>query len=162
MPANRELRADWPGLITIAAAMVLVLSGMNHVGGGFTAPQFLVPTLCGVMLFGVHLLLESRRQKPIFPLHLYGRRCFAAAIVSGVAANFAWAVVQLQTSNFWQLLQHYNTAQVALAQLPLLVCAAVGAVPAGRLMGAPGRTIQLMAVGFEVVWFSWTGPIVSL
>ena len=89
MPANPELRADWPGLITIAGAMVLFLSGMSHVSKGFSSPQFLVPCLSGVVLFGAHLLIERRRQEPIFPLALYRRGCFAAAIVSGIAANFA-------------------------------------------------------------------------
>ena len=147
MPANPKLRADWPGLISIAGAMVLFLSGVSHAIKGFTSPQFLVPTLSGVVLFGVHLLIERSRQEPIFPVALYRRGCFAAAIVSGIAGNFAWAVVQLQTSNFWQLVQHFNTSQVALAQLPLLVCFAVGAVPAGRLMGSNRRTTQLMGAG---------------
>jgi hypothetical protein len=128
--------------------MVLFLGGVSHAANGFSAPQFLVPTATGVVLFGVHGLIECRRQDPIFPVALYRRGGFAAAIVSGIAANFAWAVVQLQTSNFWQLVQHHSTAQVALAQLPLLVCSAVGAVPAGRLMGPGRRTTQLMAGGF--------------
>ena len=148
MPANPRLRADWPGLISIAGAMVLFLSGVSHAVSGFSAPQFLVPTATGVVLFGVHGLIECRRQEPIFPVALYRRGCFAAAIVSGIAANFAWALVQLQTSNFWQLVQHYSTTQVALAQLPLLVCTAAGAVPAGQLMGPGRRTTQLMAGGF--------------
>ena len=159
MPANAKLRPDWPGLISIAGAMVLFLSGVSHAIKGFTSPQFLVPTLSGMVLFGVHLLIERHRQEPIFPVALYRRGCFAAAIVSGIAGNFAWAVVQLQTSNFWQLVQHFSTAQVALAQLPLLVCCAVGAVPAGRLMRAGRRTTQLMAGGtvslvLGLLWFA--------
>ena len=159
MPANAKLRPDWPGLISIAGAMVLFLSGVSHAIKGFTSPQFLVPTLSGMVLFGVHLLIERSRQEPIFPVALYRRGCFAAAIVSGIAGNFAWAVVQLQTSNFWQLVQHFSTAQVALAQLPLLVCCAVGAVPAGRLMGSSRRTTQLMAGGtvslvLGLLWFA--------
>ena len=159
MPANPKLRADWPGLISIAGAMVLFLSGVSHAVNGLTSPQFLVPVLSGVVLFGVHLLIERSRQQPIFPVALYRRGCFAAAIGSAIASNFAWAVVQLQTSNFWQLVQHFSTSQVALAQLPLLVCFAVGAVPAGRLMGSSRRTTQLMAGGIVslvlgLLWFA--------
>jgi methylenetetrahydrofolate reductase (NADPH) len=76
-----------------------------------TSPQFLVPALSGVVLFGVHVLIERSRQEPIFPVALYRRGCFAAAIVSAIGGNFAWAVVQLQTSNFWQLVQHFNGGQ---------------------------------------------------
>ena len=159
MPANPKLRADWPGLISIAGAMVLFLSGVSHAVNGLTSTQFLVSVLSGVVLFGVHLLIERSRQQPIFPVALYRRGCFAAAIGSAIASNFAWAVVQLQTSNFWQLVQHFSTSQVALAQLPLLVCFAVGAVPAGRLMGSSRRTTQLMAGGIVslvlgLLWFA--------
>jgi hypothetical protein len=90
---------------------------------------------------------ERRRQQPIFPVALYGRGPFAAAIVSGIAWNFAQAVVQLQTSNFWQSVQRYSTSQVAQAQLPLLICFAAGGVLAGRLMAPGRRTLQLMAGG---------------
>ena len=147
MPANRELRADWPGLISIALAMVLFLSGVSHAVSGFTSPQFLIPTLGGVVVFGVHLLIERRRQEPIFPVALYGRGCFAAAIASGIAWNFAQAVVQLQTSNFWQTVQHYSTSQVATAQLPLLICFAGGGLVAGRLLAPGRRTSQLIGGG---------------
>ena len=147
MPANRELRADWPGLISIALAMVLFLSGVSHAASGFSAPVFWAPTLGGVLLFGLHLWIEGHQQEPIFPVALYSRGVFAAAIVSGIAWNFAQAVVQLQTSNFWQLVQRYNTSQVALAQLPLLICFAGGGVVAGRLLAPGRRTTQLMAGG---------------
>ena len=153
MPANPELRADWRGLISIAGAMVLFLSGVSHAVNGFTSPQFLVPTVSGLVLFGVHLLIERNQQVPIFPITLYRRGCFAAAIVSGITFNFAWAVVQLQTSNFWQLVQRYSTSEVALAQLPLLVAAAVGAVLAGRLMKPGRRTTQLIAGGMVLLVF---------
>jgi len=153
MPANPELRADWRGLISIAGAMVLFLSGVSHAVNGLTSPQFLVPTVSGLVLFGVHLLIERNQQVPIFPITLYGRGCFAAAIVSGITFNFAWAVVQLQTSNFWQLVQRYSTSEVALAQLPLLVAAAVGAVLAGRLMKPGRRTTQLIASGMVLLVF---------
>jgi MFS family permease len=153
MAANRELRADWRGLVSIGAAMVLFLSGVSHAVSGLTSPQFLLPTLSGVLLFGVHGLIERRQQEPIFPVSLYRRGCFVAAIVSGIAFNFAWAVVQLQTSNFWQLVQRYSTGQVALAQLPMLLAAAVGVVLAGRLLRPGRRTTQLVAAGMVSLVF---------
>ena len=151
MAANNALRADWRGLISIGGAMVLFLSGVSHVVSGLTSPQFLLPTLSGVVLFGVHGLIERSRQDPIFPVSLYRRGCFVAAIVSGVAFNFASAVVQLQTSNFWQLVQHYSTGQVALAQLPLLLSAAVGVVLAGQVIQPGRRTTQLVAAGMALL-----------
>lgn len=147
MPANRDLRVDAPGLLSIAVAMVLLLTGVSHAVSGLRAPAFWLPTLAGLLLFGVHGVIERGRQEPIFPLALYRRGCFAAAIVSGIAWNFAQAVVQLQTSNFWQVVQRFSTSQVALAQLPLLLVFGIGGLVAGRVMAPGRRTTQLMAAG---------------
>ena len=151
MPANNTLRADWRGLVSIGAAMVLFLSGVSHAVSGLGSPQFLVPTMAGVLLFGVHARIERRQQEPIVPVSLFWRGCFVAAMVSGIAFNVAWAVVQLQTSNFWQLVQRYSTGQVALAQLPLLLSAGVGVVVAGRVMQPGRRTTQLVAAGMVLL-----------
>ncbi len=55
--------------------------------------------------------------------------------------------MQLQTSNFCQLVQRYSTSQVALAQLPMLLCFGGGGLLAGLLMAPGRRTSQLMAAG---------------
>ncbi|MBU6249722.1 MAG: MFS transporter [Cyanobacteria bacterium REEB417] len=159
MAADTRLRPDWPGLLSIAGAMVLFLSGVSHAVKGLTSPQCLVPALAGLLLFGLHCWIECNRQQPIFPMALYRRGCFAAAVVGGIALNLAWAVVQLQTSNFWQLVQHFSTTQVALAQLPLLLSFAVGSLPAGQLLQPGRRTTQLMAGGLMalvlgLLWFA--------
>jgi MFS family permease len=147
MAAQPGLRADGPGLLTIAAAMVLTLVGVSHAVEGLRVPAFWQPTLAGLLLFAVHGAIESRRKQPIFPVALYRRGSFLAAIVSGIAWNFAQSVVQLQTSNFWQVVQHFRTSQVALGQLPLQLCFGVGGVVAGRLLAPGRRTRQLMLVG---------------
>jgi MFS family permease len=149
MPANQEIRADWPGLISIAAAMVFFLAGVSQAGNGVGSAAFIVPSLVGTGLFVVHVLIERVARVPIFPLNLYSRGCFSAAIVSGFAWNFAQAAVQLQTSSFWQVVQGFSTTQVAFAQLPVLICFGFGGVLVGRLMKPGPRTTQLMAVGFS-------------
>lgn len=147
MPANPTLRADGPGLLSIAAAMVLTLVGVSHAVEGLQEPAFWQPTLAGLLLFGLHGAIESRRREPIFPVALYRRGPFLAAIVSGIAWNFAQSVVQLQTSNFWQVVQQFRTSQVALGQMPMLLCFGAGGVVAGRLMRPGRRTRQLMLAG---------------
>lgn len=147
MPANPALKADAPGLISMAAAMVLLLLGVSHAVEGLDAPAFWAPTLAGIALFAVHIAIEQRRREPIFPVALYGRGCFAAAIVSGIGWNFAQSVVQLQTSNFWQVVQRFSTSQVALASLPLLLCFGIGGTVVGSLMRPGRRTLQLMGGG---------------
>lgn len=42
--------------------------------------------------------------------------------MSGIVWNVVQSVEPLQTSNVWQVVLHYRTSQVALAQLPALLC----------------------------------------
>ena len=151
MPANRSLRADVPGLVSIAAAMVLFLYGVSQAVTGLTRPAFWLPTLAGLALFAIHYGIERVSHQPLFPPRLYERGLFAAAVVSGIGWNFAQSVVQLQTSNFWQVVQRFSTTQVALGQLPLLICFGGGGILAGRMMRPGRRTLQLMGAGSLVL-----------
>lgn len=67
--------------------------------------------------------------------------------MNGIGWNVAQAVLQLQTSNFWQLVQGYSTSEVALGQLPFLLCFGVGGILAGRWMAPGRRTLVLMGWG---------------
>ena len=147
IPANRTLRADRAGLITIGSAVVLFLYGINHATPGLRSISFWLPTALGMLLFAVHIAIERRCRMPIFPPRLYLRGFFAAAVVNGIGWNVAQAVLQLQTSNFWQLVQGYSTSAVALGQLPFLLCFGVGGILAGRWMAPGRRTLVLMGWG---------------
>jgi MFS family permease len=127
--------------------MVLFLFGINHAALGLRSPSFWLPACSGLLLFVLHITIERRSHKPIFPPRLYLRGFFAAAVINGIGWNVAQAVVQLQTSNFWQLVQGYSTSAVAFAQLPFLICFGVAGIYAGRWMGPGRRTLSLMAGG---------------
>ena len=148
MRANTKLLVDIPGLLSIALAMVSFLFGVSHVVDGFSDTLFLLPTLIGLALFAFHYWLECSHVSPIFPVSLYARGFFAAAIVSGIVWNFVYAVVQLQTSNFWQVVQGFSPASVSAGHLPLLICFGVGGVVAGRLLKPGQSLIWLIASGF--------------
>lgn len=147
IPANRRLRPDAPGLLTIAAAVVLFLYGINHAATGLRSPAFWLPCSLGLLLYGLHIAWERRCTTPIFPPRLYLRGFFAAAVVNGLGWNVAQAVLQLQTSNFWQLVQGYSTSAVAFGQLPFLLCFGIAGILAGRWMTPGRRTLVLMAWG---------------
>ena len=147
IPANRRLQADGPGLLSIATAVVLFLYGVNHAAAGLRSPRFWLPCGLGMLMYDLHISWERRCRAPIFPPRLYLRGFFAAAVVNGIGWNVAQAVLQLQTSNFWQLVQGYNTSAVALGQLPFLLCFGIAGILAGQWMAPGRRTLVLMAWG---------------
>ena len=145
--ANRRLKPDIPGLLTIGAAVVLFLYGINHAAHGLRSATFWLPSSLGLLVYVLHIAWERRTTRPIFPPRLYLRGFFAAAVVNGIGWNIAQAVLQLQTSNFWQLVQGYSTSAVALGQLPFLVCFGIAGILAGRWMAPGRRTLVLMGWG---------------
>lgn len=148
MPTVPGLRPDYAGMIVMAVAMVSFLYGVSQASRGLRSPEFLIPTILGLLLFAAYYLIERRVANPIFPPRLFASGIFAAAAVSGIAWNMAQATVQLQTSNFWQYVQGFTPGQVALGQVTMLVSFGLAGVLAGRMMGPGRRSISLMGFGF--------------
>lgn len=67
IPANRRLRPDGLGLLTIASAVVLFLYGINHAATGLRSPAFWLPSVLGLLLYGLHIVWERGCTTPIFP-----------------------------------------------------------------------------------------------
>ena len=148
MPKVSGGKPDYLGMLVIAVAMVSFLYGVSQASSGLRTPQFLIPTIAGLILFAAYYLIERKVTNPIFPPALFASGIFAAALVSGIAWNLAQATVQLQTSNFWQYVQDFNPGQVALGQVTMLVAFGAAGVVAGRLMGPGARSVKLMGFGF--------------
>lgn len=148
MPKVSGARPDYAGMIVIALAMIAFLYGVAQASSGLRNPAFLIPTLSGLVLFGVYYAVERKVANPIFPPALFASGIFAAAAVSGIAWNFAQATVQLQTSNFWQYVQNFTPGEVALGQTAMMISFGAAGVLAGRLMKPGMRSLTLMGSGF--------------
>lgn len=148
MPKLSGPRPDYAGMIVIALAMIAFLYGVSQASSGIRSVEFLLPTLGGVVLFALYYVIERKVANPIFPPSLFASGIFAAAIVSGIAWNFAQATVQLQTSNFWQYVQDFTPGQVAFGQTIMLVSFGAAGVLAGRAMQPGKRSLVLMGAGF--------------
>ena len=151
MPKVVGGKPDILGMGIIALAMIAFLYGVAQVSHGLGDPLFFIPTIAGLLLFGVYYWVETKVENPIFPPRLFASGIFAAAIVAGIAWNFAQGAVQLQTSNFWQYVQHYSTGEVAAGQLAFMIAFGVAGVFAGKAMAPGTRAAKLMGFGFIVL-----------
>lgn len=148
MPKVSGARPDYLGMFVIALAMISFLMGISQASSGIRTAGFLIPTIAGLILFAAYYWIERKVANPIFPPTLFASGIFAAAVVSGVAWNFAQASVQLQTSNFWQYVQGFTPGEVAIAQVAMMVSFAGAGVIVGRIMKPGRRSITLMGIGF--------------
>ncbi len=143
---RRPARIDWPGNITFAVGLVLVMIGITYgiepYGGhvmGWTNPMVLGSVAIGVVLLGVFCVIETRVPQPMFRLQLFKIRAFT----SGVLASFLAALSRggmmfmliIWLQGIWLPLHGYaftiTPLWAGIAMLPLTV----GFLVAGPLSG---------------------------
>jgi MFS family permease len=92
---RRPARIDWPGNITFALGLILVMVGITygiepygHHVMGWTSPLVLSTLAAGVILLIAFCVIETKVPEPMFRLQLFKIRAFT----SGVLASFLAAL----------------------------------------------------------------------
>jgi MFS family permease len=145
---RRPARIDWPGNITFAIGLILVMIGItygiepygNHVMG-WTNPFVLGSLAVGVVLLVVFCIIETKVDEPMFRLQLFKIRAFT----SGVLASFLAALSRgglmfmliIWLQGIWLPLHGYTFAVTPLwagiAMLPLTLGFLISGPTAGIL-----------------------------
>jgi MFS family permease len=145
---RRPARIDWPGNITFAIGLILVMIGItygiepygSHVMG-WTNPFVLGSLAAGVVLLVVFCVIETKVDEPMFRLQLFKIRAFT----SGVLASFLAALSRgglmfmliIWLQGIWLPLHGYTFAVTPLwagiAMLPLTLGFLVSGPTAGIL-----------------------------
>lgn len=144
-PRVAEKRDIW-GQIALIAGMVVFLFGVSQLASSLTSPLTWGAMLLGVVLLATFVWSQTRVAHPFFPVALFRRPLFLAALCAGFVFNAGGAVAFLQLSNLWQYALGLTPGTVALWQLPVSLTSIVGAVVLGRLMtrGMSPRTSLLL------------------
>ncbi|MBN9177796.1 MAG: MFS transporter [Microbacterium sp.] len=157
-PSVTEKRDVW-GQIALAAGMVIFLYGVSQLASSLTSPFTWGAMVLGLVLFGLFVWSQTRVAHPFFPVALFRRPLFLAALCAGFVFNVGGAVAFLQLSNLWQYVLGLAPSAVAVWQLPVSLTSIVGAVVLGRLMtrGMSPQTSLLVggilsAAGFTVAF----------
>lgn len=144
-PSVTEKRDVW-GQLLLIAGMVAFLYGVSQLATSLSSP-----VIWGIMLSGGVLLAgfawsQTRVRHPFFPIALFRRPLFLAALCAGFVFNFGVAASFLQLTNLWQYVLGLTPSAVALWQLPITVTSIAGAVVLGRLMtkGMSAQTSLLL------------------
>ena len=146
LSARRPAKIDWPGNITFALGLVLIMVGITygiepygHDTMGWANP-FVVSCLAGgVALLVVFGVIEVRSEEPMFRLQLFKIRAFTAGVFASFLAALSrgglmfMLIIWLQ--GIWLPLHGYDFARTplwaGLAMLPLTA----GFLIAGPLSG---------------------------
>ena len=131
---RRPARIDWPGNLTFAAGLVLVMVGITY--GiepyradtmGWTNPVVITALAAGVALLIAFGIIETRVAQPMFRIQLFRIRAFTAGVLASFLAALSrgglmfMLIIWLQ--GIWLPLHGYDFAQTplwaGLAMLPL-------------------------------------------
>ncbi len=143
---RRPAKIDWPGNITFALGLILVMIGITygiepyrHNTMGWTNPRVVGSLFFGVLLLIAFAVIETRVEQPMFRLQLFKIRAFTSGILASFLAAMArgglmfMLIIWLQ--GIWLPLHGYDFAQTplwaGLAMLPLTA----GFLIAGPLSG---------------------------
>jgi MFS family permease len=131
---RRPARIDWPGNITFAVGLVLVMVGITygiepygHDTMGWTNPLVVAALTSGVALLIAFGIIETKVAEPMFRLQLFKIRAFTAGVFASFLAALSrgglmfMLIIWLQ--GIWLPLHGYDFARTplwaGLAMLPL-------------------------------------------
>jgi MFS family permease len=93
---RQPARIDWPGNITFALGLILVMIGITYgiephgsSTMGWTSPLVLGALAAGVLLLVAFGIIETRVRQPMFRLQLFRIRAFSAGVFAGLLASLS-------------------------------------------------------------------------
>jgi MFS family permease len=167
---RRPARIDWPGNITFAAGLVLVMVGITYgiepYGGGtmgWTNPVVITALAAGVALLMVFGIVETRVAEPMFRIQLFRIRAFTAGVLASFLAALSrgglmfMLIIWLQ--GIWLPLHGYSFERTPLwagiAMLPLtagfLISGPVSGILSDRFGARPFATGGMIGTAIAFV-----------
>jgi len=144
---ERAARPDLGGTALLVAAIGLLSLGLvrapDHGWGSVETVACLAAALVGVALF---LLRCARHPAPVVELSMLRVRSYAMANLAGLLFTVAFAATLLGNVLFLTGVWGWSVLHAGVALAPGPVCAALTAVPAGRLAARVGQA-RVAAVG---------------
>lgn len=155
IPAVERIRRendDIPAHVLLIAGLGTALAGVLNASHGLTDPVTLVLLGGGAALLAIFAVHEKRSADPMFPIEIFAKPVFVAAVVIGLVTSFVNGGLNLQTLNLWQYVLKLSTTESVAAQLPAIVVSIIGAVVVGRWLSAGRLTwIRTVALGFALI-----------
>ncbi len=144
--AAARRRFDWFGAILATAGVaVLAFAVIEGQDRGWTAPLVLITFAVGVAVLAAFVAAERVRDDPLIDVSLFALPAFAAAIIAALVVFFAFVGAIVYFSVFFQQVQGQSPVAAGVDVCAIGIAYALAAAMGGRLVGAIGERIPLLA-----------------
>jgi EmrB/QacA subfamily drug resistance transporter len=110
--AEREMKPDWAGAVTVTAGLALLVYAVSKAPDhGWSSGWTISRLAAAAILLGAFLLIEARAKDPLMPFHIFRVRTVAGANVAGlllgavIFANFFVLTLYVQGVLGWSALR---------------------------------------------------------
>ena len=143
-PEVEDRRLDYPGMATLALAMVSILVGLSWRNGA-SAPAI------GLLVFGVvmaivFVAIESKSDFPIMPLEIYRDPTVAVSVIAVLLTGFGLYGGILFTPLFFQGALDASAASSGRVLAPMIFGLVLGTILSGQLITRTGGRYRAQAV----------------
>jgi MFS family permease len=143
---RRPARIDWPGNITFAIGLILIMVGITygiepygHHAMGWTSPVVLGSLAAGVAFIALFCVIETRVPEPMFRLQLFKIRAFTSGVVAsflaGISRGGLMFMLIIWLQGIWLPLHGYAFSATPLWAGIALIPLTVGLMIAGPVSG---------------------------
>ena len=130
-----RVRFDTAGAVTSVAGLAGLVYGLgNAADNGWTDPATLIPTVAGVALLVLFVVIERRAEHPLLPIRVVLDRVRGASYLTLGIAGAGTFVVFLFLTFYLQQTLGISPILTGVAFLPMIGCVMVGAVVSGTVL----------------------------
>jgi predicted MFS family arabinose efflux permease len=139
-------RIDWGGLVTFSGAIFLAtFATIRGNESGWTSPVIIGCYVGAVVLFSAFLIIEPRREHPMFDLRLFRNPTFVGSSVSAFTICFSVLALIFFMTTWLQSILGYSAIGTGTRMLVFSGAALLAAPAAGRMTATVSPRIVLTA-----------------
>ena len=136
-------KLDIPGILLIAAALIMFIYGLTELQGGFN-PGALVLIGAGIALGVAFVWWERRTTAPALDMRIFRSARFNAALTAGAAFNFLGGGGTILFAYYLVTIRGKSPELLGLLLIPAMLIASAAAVLAGRAVARFGERAVLV------------------
>ena len=144
----KDRRLDYPGMLTLTAAVGLLALGLS-LGGAYHAwgsPLIIAMLALGAAMLLAFVAIQFTSEAPMMPFEIYRIRMVSTCVAASLITGFGLYATMMLTPLALQVILHLSPTGAGGLFTPLLVSLIMGAFASGQLLSITGPRYRIHAL----------------